>query len=66
MIYLDSNILFILAAALAVVLVFVILRIIVYFVRAIPKWVYVLVMLAAFLGVAFIFFRTTVIQIFGF
>ena len=61
----SLNIWFVLVAILAVVIAFAILRMVVYFVRSIPKWVYVLVMFAVFCGVAFIFFGTTVIQTFG-
>ena len=61
----SLNIWFVLVALLALGLAFAILRMIVYFVRSIPKWVYVLVMFAAVCGVAFIFFGTTVIQTFG-
>ena len=61
----PSLIWFVLIALLAVALVFIILRIVVYFVRSIPKWVYVLVMFGALCGVAFIFFGTTVINTFG-
>ena len=62
----SSYIWFALIALLAVAVVFIILRMIVYFVSSIPKWVYVLVIFGALCGVAFIFFRTTVIQTFGF
>ena len=62
----PSLIWFALVALLAVVVVFGILRIIVYFFSAIPKWVYVLLMLGAFLTVVFIFFKDIVIKTFGF
>ena len=62
----PSYIWFALAAVLAVAIAFAILRMIVYFVRGIPKWVYVLVMFAAICGVAFIFFGRTIVQTFGY
>ena len=61
----NVNIWFVLFALLAVALAFIILRTIVYFVSSIPKWIYVLVMLAAVFGVAFVFFGTTVTKAFG-
>ena len=61
----SIDIWFVLFAILAVVVAFVILRMIVYFVSSIPKWVYVLVMFAAFCGVVFIFFGNTIISTFG-
>ena len=60
------NIWFVLFALLAVAVAFIVLRIVVYFVSSIPKWLYVLVMLAALFGVAFVFFGTTVTRSFGF
>ena len=62
----SVDIWFVLVAILAVVIAFVILRVIVRFVRSIPKWVYVLVMFAVFCGVAFIFFGRTIISTFGY
>jgi len=55
----------VLVALLAVVLVFVILRMIVYFVSSIPKWIYVLLMIAVFCGVIFIFYGTSLLRAFG-
>jgi hypothetical protein len=62
----NQYVLFGILAFAAVVIAFIILRIVVYFVSSIPKWLYVLVILGAVFGVAFIFFGRTVIQAFGF
>jgi hypothetical protein len=56
----------VLFALLAVAAAFIVLRMVVYFVSSIPKWVYVLVLLGAFCAVVFIFFGTTVARTFGF
>ena len=62
----NFNIWFVLFALLAVAVAFIVLRMVVYFISSIPKWIYVLVMLAAFFGVVFVFFGTTVTKTFGF
>jgi len=62
----NVNIWFVLFALLAVTVAFTILRMVVYFVSSLPKWIYVLVMLAAFFCVVYIFFGTTVTKTFGF
>jgi hypothetical protein len=61
----NQYILFAVFALIAVVIAFVILRTAVYFVSSIPKWIYVLVILGAIFGVAFVFFGTTVTKAFG-
>jgi hypothetical protein len=52
-------------AVAAVLVVFVALRIIVYFVSSIPKWLYALLILAAISAAAFVVFGTAVTQTFG-
>ncbi|MDR1651121.1 MAG: hypothetical protein LBR87_04980 [Synergistaceae bacterium] len=61
----NPYILFGIFAVIAVIVVFVIMRAAVYFVSAIPKWLYVLVILAVIFGVAFVFFGETVRGAFG-
>ena len=62
----NQYILFVIVALAAAAIAFVILRTAVYFVSSIPKWIYVLVILAVIFGAAFVFFGTTVTKAFGF
>ena len=62
----NQYVLFGIFALVAVGIAFVVLRTAVYFVSSIPKWFYVLVILGAIFGAAFVFFGTTVTKAFGF
>jgi hypothetical protein len=66
MITMNQYILFAAVASVAVLIVFAILRMVVYFVSSIPKWIYVLVIMGVLFCVAFAFFGSTVTRAFGF
>ena len=61
----SFNVWFVLVSILAVVVVYVVLKIIARFFSFIPRWVYVLLMLGAFCVVVFRFFGATVMATFG-
>jgi hypothetical protein len=56
----NQLIIFAVLALVAVLVVYIILRIIVGIFSSIPKWIYVLVILSAIFGAAFLAFGTTV------
>jgi energy-coupling factor transporter transmembrane protein EcfT len=56
---------FCIVTVIAIVIVFVILRTIVYFVSSIPKWVYVVVILLVLVGITVAFFNEKLISTFG-
>jgi hypothetical protein len=64
MVFMNQYIVFAIFALIVLAIAFVILRIVVYFISSIPKWLYVLVALAAIFGAAFVFFGTTVMKAF--
>jgi hypothetical protein len=61
----NNYVFFAIVAVVAILVVFVVLRMIVYFVSSIPKWLYVLLILCAIFGAAFVAFGTTVSGMFG-
>ncbi|MDR1580292.1 MAG: hypothetical protein LBS35_08030 [Synergistaceae bacterium] len=62
----NNYLFFVILALVAILVVFVVLRIIVYFISSIPKWLYVLLILCAIFGAAFVAFGKTVTKTFGF
>ncbi|MDR1132510.1 MAG: hypothetical protein LBL05_00015 [Synergistaceae bacterium] len=62
----NNYLFFAILAIAAILVVFVVLRIIVYFVSSIPKWLYVLLILCAIFGAAFVAFGSAVTRTFGF
>jgi hypothetical protein len=61
----NNYVFFAILAVVAILVVFVVLRMVVYFVSSIPKWLYVLLILCAVFGAAFVAFGTTVTRAFG-
>jgi hypothetical protein len=62
----NNYVFFAILAVVAILVVFAVLRIVVYFVSSIPKWLYVLLILCAIFGAAFVAFGTAVTRAFGF
>jgi hypothetical protein len=62
----NNYVFFVILALAAILVVFLVLRMVVYFVSSIPKWLYVLLILCAIFGAAFVAFGTVVTKTFGF